>query len=168
VGAPKNHFSRELPMLKKRLLAVITVSGIIALLAGCGPASTTSTTTPAITITFADLTANPAQYNNKTVTITGFWFDGFEIEVLAERLDPSTFTAGNVEPAGTTIWVFSGLPQEISNQLYTQSNNATGYAAHYGKVELTGKLEYGGHYGQMNSYDYQLTVQSAKWIDWKP
>ena len=131
------------------------------------PNSTTTTTT-ASQITFSQLTADPAKYNGQTVTIDGFWFDGFEIEVLAERLIPSSYAQGNLQPDGTKIWAYGGIPTEISRQLYLQPDNSTGYQAHYGKVELTGTLEFGGGYGQMNSYQYQLTVQSAKLLTWSP
>ena len=131
------------------------------------PGSTTPTTTASL-ITFSQLTADPAKYNSQTVTIDGLWFDGFEIEVLAEGLTASSFAPGNLQPDGTKIWVINGIPADISAQLYTQQNNSTGYPAHYGKVELTGTLEYGGGYGQMNSYQYQLTVQSAKLLTWSP
>ena len=128
-------------------------------------------TTPAITssqVTFSQLNADPVKYNSQTITIEGFWFDGFEIEVLAERLISSDFAPGNFQPDGLKIWVKNGLPEGISQQLYLQANNPTGYPAHYGKVELTGILEYGGQYGQMNSYQYQLTVLSANLIPWNP
>ena len=131
------------------------------------PASTTTTAT-ASQITFSQLTANPAKYNGQTVTIDGFWFDGFEIEVLSEGLTASSFAPGNLQPDGVKIWAYGGIPADISAQLYTQQNNSTGYPVHYGKVELTGTLAYGGGYGQMNSYQYQLTVQSAKLLEWSP
>jgi hypothetical protein len=131
------------------------------------PGSTTTTTTASL-ITFSQLTSEPAKYNGQTVTIDGFWFDGFEIEVLAERLIPSSYAQGNLQPDGVKIWGYGGIPAEISRQLYLQPDNSTGYQAHYGKVELTGILAYGGGYGQMNSYQYQLTVQSAKLLAWSP
>ena len=131
------------------------------------PISTTPTTTPS-QVTFAQLTAEPAKYNNQTITIEGFWFDGFEIEVLAERLIPSDYPQGNLQPDGVKIWVKNGLPEVVNQQLYLQPNNPTGYPAHYGKVEITGTLEYGGQYGHMNAYQYQLTMQSAKLIAWNP
>jgi hypothetical protein len=132
------------------------------------PGSTTTPTTSSPVITFSQLTADPEKYNGQTVTIEGFWFDGFEIEVLAERFMSSDFAPGNLQPDGLKIWVKNGLPEGVNQQLYLQANNPTGYPAHYGKVELTGILEYGGQYGQMNSYQYQLTVQSAKLIPWNP
>ena len=131
------------------------------------PTSTTPATTSSQT-TFSQLTAEPENYNGRIVTIEGFWFDGFEIEVLTERLISSDFAPGNLQPDGVKIWVKNGLPEDVNEQLYLQPNNATGYPAHYGKVELTGNLEYGGQYGHMNAYQYQLTVQSAKFIPWNP
>jgi hypothetical protein len=131
------------------------------------PASTTPATSSSV-ITFSQLTDDPEKYNEQTVTIQGFWFDGFEIEVLAEQLITSDFAPGNRQPDGLKIWVKNGLPEDVNQQLYLQANNPTGYPAHYGKVELTGILEYGGQYGQMNAYQYQLTVQSAKLIPWNP
>jgi len=127
-----------------------------------------TTTTPVTQITFALLIADPALYNNQIITLTGFWFDGFEIEVLAERLAPSDFAPGNLQPAGTKIWVKNGLPDNVNKLLSLQPDNPTGYPAHYGKVALTGILEYGGQYGHMNAYWYQLTVQSAQLIAWSP
>jgi hypothetical protein len=133
------------------------------------PTTTTPTTTPS-QVTFAQLTAAPATYNNQIIAIEGFWFDGFEIEVLAERLIPSDWPPGNLQPDwdGVRIWVTNGLPGDVNQQLYLQPNNSTGYPAHYGKVEITGVLEYGGQYGHMNAYQYQLTMQSAKLIPWSP
>ncbi len=117
-------------------------------------------------ITFAELASQPEKYNRQTVTLDGFWFDGFEITVLAERLEPAGFAPGNLQPAGVKIWIENGLPEEISKQLYLQPNNPTGYPAHYGKVELTGVLEYGAKYGHLNAYSYQLTVQTAHLMPW--
>ena len=81
---------------------------------------TTTPTTNSSTITFSQLTADPASYNSQTITIEGFWFDGFETEVLAERLIPSSFAQGNFQPDGVKIWVYGGIPAEISQQLYLQ------------------------------------------------
>jgi hypothetical protein len=164
-------------MLQIRLriyLRVLFASLAIVGMAGCSSTNSSnsspagSETSPISSIDYAQLNAAPDKYNGKVITIQGFWFDGFEIEVLAERLDPSSFAEGNVQPGGTKIWVKSGLPEEVSKQLKVQPNNPTGYPAHYGKVELRGTLEYGGQYGHMNAYQYQLTVQSAKILPYNP
>ena len=129
---------------------------------------TTSITTSPLHVSFADLNSNPESYNGKYVAIEGYWFDGFEIAVLAERLEASGFSEGNVKPAGILIWATGGLSEEISSKLYLQENNASGYHAHYGKVELAGTLEYGEEYGHLNSYLYQFTIYECRWIDWTP
>lgn len=129
--------------------------------------TSTITTSPA-RISFTDLAANPESYTGKYVTIEGYWFDGFEIAVLAERLEASDFAEGNVQPVGILIWTVGGLSEEVSGKLYLQDNNVTGYPAHYGKVDLTGTLEYGGEYGHMNSYSYRLNIYESLWIDLTP
>jgi hypothetical protein len=129
--------------------------------------ATTITTTPE-RISFTDLTADPESYNGKYITIDGYWFSGFEIAVLTERLEASDFAEGNVRPAGIMIWATGALSEDVSNKLYLQENNATGYPAYYGKVELTGVLEYGSEYGHLNSYSYLLTIHESQWIDWAP
>lgn len=131
------------------------------------PVSTTPAASP-VGITFSQLIADPQKFAQQAISLQGFWFDGFEIVVLAERLDPSSFAAGNLQPAGTLIWIKGGLPEDVNKQLYLQPNNPTGYPAHYGKVEVSGILEYGSTYGHMNAYKYQLDIQTAKLISWNP
>jgi len=130
--------------------------------------NTTTIPTTVPKITFIDLASQPEIYNEQFITIDGYWFDGFEIVVLAERLEPSSFAPGNVKPGGILIWIKEGLSEEVSQQLYLQPNNSTGYPAHYGKVKLTGILEYGGKYGHLNSYDFQLTIYVSKLLLWTP
>ena len=130
--------------------------------------SLTTIPTTVSQITFMDLTSQPEVYNEQFIVIDGYWFDGFEIVVLAERLDPSGFAPGNVQPEGTLIWIKGGLSEEVSQQLYLQPDNPTGYPAHYGKVELMGRLEYGGKYGHMDSYEFQLTVYESQLLQWTP
>lgn len=132
------------------------------------PGTTTTTSANPVNVSFADLVARPADNSEKIITVEGFWFDGFEIVTLAERLEPSTFAPSNIQPAGEKIWIIGGLPAAVSSQLYVQANNPTGYPAHYGKVELTGTFQYGGKYGHMDAYKYQLSVTDAKYIQWNP
>jgi hypothetical protein len=130
-------------------------------------ASTTpSPSLPPVQITFIDLMVKPEIYNQQTIIVEGYWFDGFEIVVLAERLEPDSFASGNVKPAGSLIWIKGGLSPEVGKQLYLQPNNPTGYPAHYGKVVLTGKFETGSKYGHFDAYKYQLTVIAGKLLDW--
>lgn len=105
--------------------------------------------------------------NGQVITVTGFWFDGFEIAVIAERLDPDDFAHGNVKPGGIEIWA-TGLPSDVSGSLLIQPNNPTGYPAHYGKVEIAGVFSYGDRYGHMGAYPYQIEIKTAKLLEWNP
>ncbi|MDD4635979.1 MAG: hypothetical protein WC231_05110 [Dehalococcoidales bacterium] len=156
--------------MKKQFLLFIAVILSALPLVGCIGDDGFTTTNPsnAPKITFEDLAANPELYSDKYITIDGFWFDGFEIAVLAERLEPSGFAPGNLKPGGVLIWIQSGLAEDVREQLYLQAENVTGYPAHYGKVQLTGKLEYGGRYGHLDSYNYRLQISDSSLIPWNP
>jgi hypothetical protein len=147
--------------MKRYLLTLLILSSLITPLAGCASGQP-------VKVAFSDLISNPERYDGKEIIIEGYWFDGFEIVVLAERLEPSSFAEGNLQPGGVKIWIKGGLSEEVSSQLYLQPNNSTGYPAHYGKVELTGKLEYGEQYGHMNAYQYQMTVTESRLLPWAP
>jgi hypothetical protein len=120
-------------------------------------------------ITVSQLTSRPDDYNENTVTVTGFYFDAFEMVALCDSLKPSTLTPGDLAPQEPYIWLKGGLPEAIRDKLYTQPMNAaTGYPEHYGKVEITGQFQYGGQYGHLGSYRYQLSVTDAHLVDWSP
>jgi hypothetical protein len=154
--------------MRPRLLTLILISAIVIVTGLSSGCSSKQVVTSAPDSFFAQIAAEPAKYNGQTVTFSGFWFQGFEIAVIAEHLEPQTSRPGNVEPEGILIWVKGRLPAEAEAQLYPQPNNPTGYPAHYGKVEITGTFEYGSKYGHMDAYHYQLTVVNAKLLDWKP
>jgi hypothetical protein len=122
----------------------------------------------AVRVCFSELVAQPQIYNGQYIIIDGYWFDGFEMAALAQRLEPSVFAPGNLKPGGALIWIKGGLREEVRQQLYLQSDNPTGYPAHFGKVRLTGKLEYGGQYGHLDSYQYQLYVYDSEMLPWAP
>jgi hypothetical protein len=147
--------------MKKHMLIFLVLSSLIMACVGCASGQPAK-------VSFPDLISNPERYDGKNIRIEGYWFDGFEIVVLAERLEPSDFSPGNVQPGGARIWIKGGLSEEVSSQLYLQPDNPTGYPAHYGKVELTGKLEYGEQYGHMNAYQYQMTVTESRLLPWNP
>jgi len=51
--------------------------------------------------------------------------------------------------------------QDVYNNLFVQNDTPSGYPERYGRVQVTALFEYGGGYGQMNAYSYQLTVTGA-------
>ena len=40
-------------------------------------------------VQLAELTSDPVRYNGKEITVEGFYFQGFEVQVLAEKLEYS-------------------------------------------------------------------------------
>jgi len=141
----------------------LTILLIITSAAGCGE----KTVTPSGNF-FAQIAADPGKYNGKTVTFDGYYFAGFEIEVVCENLVPQEGWEGNYVPAGIKIWAEGYMPKAVYSNLYTQEKNPTGYPAEYGKIEVTGVFTYGAKYGHMDAYNYHLTMTDAKLLDWKP
>jgi hypothetical protein len=163
----KSGLGKRFKMLKiKRSLAIILVLSVAPLIICCNPEDVPPVY-PA-EVTFADLVSNPEAYHDKEIIIDGYWFDGFEIVVLAERLKDDDYTQGNLKPAGALIWIQGGLSEEVLGGLYLQPNNPTGYPAHYGKIRLTGTLEYGGQYGHLGAYEYRLTIHDSETLPWNP
>jgi len=66
------------------------------------------------------------------------------------------------------MWITGDLGQDVYNNLFVQNDTPSGYPERYGRVQVTALFEYGGGYGQMNAYSYQLTVTGAELIPWSP
>ena len=118
------------------------------------------------TLGFAELTSNANKYNGKTVTVEGCFFSGFEIVAFGDSLNKSE--SGRYTPAGDLIWLTGGLPQNVMDRLYTQTDTPSGYPEHFAKIRLTGVFEYGKTYGHMDAYKYRITITDAVWLDWSP
>ena len=124
---------------------------------------------PALVSFFNQITAEPEKYSGQTVTFTGYVFHGFESTVICQFLEPSNNTQDTYyRPGGIQIWYTGNLPNEVDKKLHTQKNDPTGYPAYYGKIEVTGILEFGESYGHLGAYRYQLQVTGAKLIEWEP
>ncbi len=148
-------------MKKQTILVFIMITFLLpVLLSGCSGEKTGSF--------FTQLAAEPEKYNGETVTFTRYLYYGFEISVVAEYLEPWDSLTGIWRPGGVKIWLSGALPEGLEAQLYVQTNDPTGYPAHYGKVEITGVIEYGAKYGHMDAYQYKLNVTDAKALEWKP
>lgn len=114
---------------------------------------------------FAELIADPARYNGRDIAVEGFYFSGFEIAALAGSLAPAS-RPGNVMPVQPLIWIKTTVSVDPESRLCLQQNTPSGYDEHYGKVRLEGRFEYGGTYGHMNAYSYQLVVTRAEVLPW--
>jgi hypothetical protein len=146
-------------MIKKKIttLACMLLLIITGNVTGCVPGG-------AGEVTFDQLFSNPTKYSNKDITIEGFYFHGFEIIVLSERLEYSGLAAGHLVPKGRMIWVSGGIPKEVYDKLSQQQ--MMGPLERYGKVRITGKFEYGDKYGHLGGFDQQITPAETLILPW--
>jgi hypothetical protein len=145
-------------MFNKILLVLTCIINLVALSIGCSSNND---------VMLDQLAAQPDKYIGKTVTVEGFYFAGFEIVVLCGELVPSDYYPGNLAPAGKLVWLEGSMPADIYSKLYLQSNNVTGYPAHYGKVKITGIFQTGS-FGHLNAYQYKITIKNAELLTWSP
>ena len=106
-------------------------------------------------VTFEQLFSAPEKYHEKSILIEGFIFLGFETMVLCEELEYSGYTEGHLVPGERMLWFEGGIPTEIYGQLYEQ--NMMGPNEQYGELRVEGIFRYGGHYGHLGGYKYQIT-----------
>jgi hypothetical protein len=144
-------------MRKMRGITILYLVGL--LLIGCAGTGTAQ-------VTFDALFASPEKYSGKDIVIEGFYFQGFEVDVLSERLVPSGYAEGHFVPEGRMMWVEGGMPQNIYEQLREQE--MMGPLERYGKVRVKGKFQYGGQYGHLGSYNAQITPYEAELLPWSP
>jgi hypothetical protein len=71
-------------------------------------------------VTFDQLFSSINGYNNKDITIEGFYFQGFEIMVLNESLEFSGFAEGHLVPKGRMLWVSLRIPTAVYDKLNQQ------------------------------------------------
>lgn len=117
-------------------------------------------------VSFEELLSNPVSYNGKEIVLEGFYFHGFEIQVLAENLRLSGFAEDHLVPDGNMLWVNGSIPINIYNGLNVQS--MMGPEERYGKVRITGRFEYGSQYGHLSSYGSQITLSKLELLEWTP
>ena len=107
-------------------------------------------------VTFEKLLSNPSQYNRQEIAVQGYIYLGFETMVLSEKLKGSGYAEGHLIPNGSIFWIEGGIPTEIYDELYEQ--DMMGISERYGKVLVTGIFQYGGQYGHMGMYEYQISL----------
>ena len=143
-------------------LACVFLLSIIVLTIGCIEEQATKTQE----VTFDQLFANPDQYGGCYVTIEGFYFNGFEIIVLSEKLEYSGYAEGHLVPKGRMIWVEGGISEEVYDKLYQQQ--MMGPLEYYRKVKINGKFEYGAKYGHLGAYSSQIVPTEVELLSWSP
>jgi hypothetical protein len=115
---------------------------------------------------FEQWLSDPDQYNSQEITIDGYYFEGFEIIVLSEKLNYSGQAEGLFIPTGRMLWIEGGIPQEIFDSLYQQ--DVMGPTERYGQIRIKGKFEYGGEYGHLGQYAYQVIPSEVWLLSWTP
>ncbi len=148
--------------MNRHIILVCVLSlAIMGIATGCSGAAV-----KAQELTFDQLFANPDKYNGKTIAIEGFYFHGFEIIVLGEKLEYSGYAPGHLVPKGRMVWIEGGIPKEVYDQLYQQT--MMGPEERYGKIRLEGKFEYGGKFGHLGAYGSQIAPSKVELLPWSP
>ncbi len=144
----------------KSLLIVALVALMVggAGLWGCATASQE--------VSLDQLFAEPESYDGKDVILEGFFFSGFEVNVLAEGLEYSGLAEGHITPTGGMIWIEGALAEVVLDSLYQQS--AMGPTETFGNIRIEGRFEYGEAYGHLGGYDYQITPAETEALPWSP
>jgi len=117
-------------------------------------------------ITFEELFSAPEKYHEQTIVIDGFIFLGFETMVLSEELIHSGYAEGHLIPSARMLWFEGGVPTEIYSRLHEQ--NMMGVGENYGKLRVEGVFSYGGEYGHLGMYHYQITPSEIELLTWSP
>jgi hypothetical protein len=117
-------------------------------------------------VSFDQLFGNPDQYRDKYVTVEGFYFGGFEIMALSEKLEYSGYAEGHLEPRGRMVWIEGGIPREVYDRLHKQQ--MMGPPERYGKLRVEGKFEYGAGYGHLGAYGAQIVPLEVELLQWSP
>ena len=146
-------------IIMKRHLALLGCLFLLLAVSACQQKQTEG-------VTFEQLFSSPQRYNGKDICLEGFYFHGFEVIVLSERLEASGYAPGHLVPKGNLVWIEGGIPKEIYDQLQQQA--MMGPTERYGKLKICGKFEYGGQYGNVGGYNAQITPSQVELLPWSP
>ena len=148
-------------MSKSSVFCLLLLS-IAGLSTGCRAAETTG----AREVTLEELLSSPERYNGRHVTLEESYFDGFEVQVIAESLEYSGYAEGHLAPRGRMVWVEGRLPGDVYEKLERQE--MMGPEERYGRVRITGAFECGEEYGHAGGYDCQITPSEVQLLPWSP
>ncbi|MAF39330.1 MAG: hypothetical protein CL696_10750 [Chloroflexi bacterium] len=138
----------------------------------CGDAKT-PLVTPSVTpgddvqdTTLGDLFASPDRYNSREIILEGFYFHGWESNLLSERMESSGLAEGHLWPQGQKVWVEGSIPTEVYDRLHQQE--MMGPLERYGKVRIKGTFQYGDRYGHLGGFDAQIVLSEVELLPWSP
>ena len=142
-------------------LVVLALSLLISV--GCGKAIPTYSPTQS---TLDELLSNPDQYNDKYIVLEGFYFHGWEVNVLSERLEYSGYAERHLVPRGQMAWIGGSIPKEVYDRLSQQE--MMGPTERYGKVRIKGTFQYGAGYGHTGGFSAQIVPSEVELLPWSP
>ena len=144
-------------MMRRFVLSLLLVILMVLSLAACSAPTE---------LTVEQLMSSPEKYNGDVVTVSGYYFHGWENILLCEGLKYSGLAEGHMGPDGETMWVEGGLPLELYENLYVQSD--MGPEERYGKIRVKGKFETGGGFGHLGAFNSQISPQEVELLPWSP
>lgn len=133
---------------------VLVIAVLLLLLVGFMPGCSSEQKPEVQEVTFAQLFLAPDQYSGKDIVIEGYYYQGWEIIVLSEKLVYSGYAPGHLIPDGKMLWIEKGVPKEIYDNAYQQQ--MMGPLERYEKVRIKGMFEYGDKYGYLRAYNSQI------------
>ena len=152
--------------MQARLILVLSIVAICLAGVACSFAQDGGTGNQAQEVTFDQLFAKPDEYNGRQIILEGFYFGGFEVIVVSEKLEYSGYAPGHLVPKGRMLWIEGGIPKEVYDRLYQQE--MMGPSERYGKIRVTGKFQYGGKYGHLGGYNSDIIPSKVELLPWSP
>ena len=143
--------------------------GVAALLLigmACQTSETPSPTSKVEVTTLVELIASPYRYDGREILLEGFYFQGWESNLLSERMEASGLAEGHIWPAGLKIRVESSIPSAVYGWLHQQ--DMIGPVERYGKVLMNGTFQSGGGYGHLGGFDAQIVPSQVEVLEWSP
>ncbi len=153
-------------MTLKYVIFIIFIAAVVISMVGIGFASRMPAQSGTAEVKFTDLVSSPEKYHDREVITDAFIFMGFETNVLCESLELSGLAPEHLIPRGTVIWIEGGAPPKVYDVLHIQQINGT--VERYGKVRISGKFMYGGQYGHLGSYNFQIIPAKITLLIWAP
>ena len=143
-----------------RFTVGLGVAALLLIVMACQTSETTLPTNEVEVTTLAELLASPDRYNGREILLEGFYFQGWESNLLSESMEPTGQAEGHLWPAGQTIWVEGPIPSVVYDGLHQQ--DMIGPVERYGKVLIKGIFQSGEGYGHLGGFDAQIVPSDVE------
>lgn len=136
---------------KHFILGTVLISAVLAIIVGWLVVFGSIKKQPeVISVTIPELISNPSLYNGRLIKTSGFGVFGFEANALGDSLERRNDAVYLKEPA---IWL-EGQEVVIAKQNCFSEDFLP--PATFCEVSVEGIFEYGGNYGHLGQYRYQI------------